>query len=167
LLSFLWHVTLTDATPVETDSDTEGFVGPVRSVVIDTAKLLPARLRWHGQVVGFIGKLHKRLPDRTSIFTMAPWQFVMVRSEKPSLLPDGEGEVLIAGRVTGTTVVELPEAGRARLPELSVVAIAPAVPPPSWAEWLEEPRMRVRTMTYDAQFLDQAGLQPMSSRCGI
>jgi YD repeat-containing protein len=181
LLSFLWHVTLTDATPVETDSDTEGFVGPVRSVVIDTAKLLPARLRWqqdfrhqahivewldtpdrtaqftaaplrwHGQVVGFVGKLHKRLPDRTSIFTMAPWQFVMLRSEKPSLLPQGDEQVLIAGRVEGTAVVELPVAGRALLPELSVVAIAPAVPPPSRAEWLEEPRVRVRTMTYDAQ----------------
>ena len=90
VLSFLWNVALTDATPVQTDREMDGFVGPVRSVVIETAKLLPARLplaaelsqqahivqwldtpdhvaqfttapmQWHGQVVGFVGTLHQR-----------------------------------------------------------------------------------------------------------
>jgi YD repeat-containing protein len=181
LLGFLWHVALTDATPIDTDRETDGFVGPVRSVVIETARLVPARLRWQqdfrqqahivewldtpdrvaqftaaplrwrGQVVGFVGTLHQRLPERASIFTLTPFQFVILRAEKSSLLPKGGEQVLVAGRVAGTAVVELPVAGQALLPEISVVATAPAAPPPSWAERLEEPRVRVRTMTYDAQ----------------
>jgi YD repeat-containing protein len=156
-------------------------MGPVRSVVLETAKLLPARLRWqqdfrqqahivewldtpdrvaqfttaptqwHGQVVGFVGTLHQRLPARTSVFTIAPFQFVVLRAEKSSLLPTDGEQVLVAGRVEGTAMVELPVAGQALLPELSVVAVAPAAPPPSWTEWLEEPRVRIQTMTYDAQ----------------
>jgi YD repeat-containing protein len=50
LLSFLWHVALTHAIPVQSDRETDGFVGPVRSVVIETAKLLPARLGWQQDV---------------------------------------------------------------------------------------------------------------------
>ena len=61
---------------------------------------------------------------------MAPWQFVMLRPEKSSLLPKVDEQVLIAGRVEGTTVVELPEQG-----EYSCRARGgchgPAVPPPS------------------------------------
>jgi YD repeat-containing protein len=181
VLSFLWNAALTDATPIQTDRETDGFVGPVRSVVIETAKLLPARLQWqqdfrqqahivewldtpdhvaqfttapmqwHGQVVGFVGTLHQRLSERTSVFTIAPWQFVVLRPEKSSQLPKVGEQVLVAGRVEGTAVVELPETGQVLLPDLSVVAIAPIAPPPSWGEWLEEPRVRGQTMTYDAQ----------------
>ena len=195
LLGVLWHVALTDASPVQTDRETAGFVGPVRSVVIETAKLLPARLqwqqdfrqqahivewldtpdrvaqfmtapmRWHGQVVGFVGTLHKQLPERTSIYTIAPFQFVVLRPETSSQLPNVGEQALVAGQVAGTTVVELPGAGQVLLPELAVVAMAPAVPPPSWAEWLEEPRVRGQTMTYDAQgklhdtaFYNEAGM---------
>jgi YD repeat-containing protein len=181
LLSLLWYVSPTDATPLQTDRDEEGFVGPVRSVVVEAAKLIPVRvrwqqsfgkqahiaqwldtpdlvaqfttapMRWHGQVVGFVGALYQLLPERTSVFTLAPFQFIALRPQAAQTLPKFGERVIVAGRVEGTTLLDLPVVGQILLPELSLVALAPPAPPESGPEWTEEPRMRRRTMAYDAQ----------------
>ena len=75
------------------------------------AQFMTAPMRWHGQVVGFVGTLHKQLPERTSIYTIAPFQFVVLRPETSSQLPNVGEQALVAGQVAGTTVVELPGAG--------------------------------------------------------
>jgi YD repeat-containing protein len=181
VLLSLWYLSPTDATPLQTDRDEDGFVGPVRSVVVETAKLTPARVRWqqsfrqqahvaqwlgtpdlvaqfttaprrwHGQVVGFVGEIYQLLPEQTSVFTLAPFQFIVVRSQTGQTLPKFGEQVIVAGRVEGTTLLDLPLVGPILLPELSLVALAPATPPLSWPEWTEEPRVRGRTTTYDAQ----------------
>jgi YD repeat-containing protein len=108
-------------------------------------------MRWQGQVVGFVGALAQVLPEGRSVFTMAPWQFVTLRPQAWQPLPRAGEQVLVAGRVEGTMVIDLPLGGHVPVPELTAVAITPAVPPAHWAEWTEEPRVRLQTMTYDTQ----------------
>jgi YD repeat-containing protein len=181
MCSVLWYVALTSASPVQTDRDAEGFRGPVRSVIVETAKLIPARrrwqqsfrseahvaqwldtpdfvsqfttapMRWHEQVVGFVGELYQLLPGGGSVFTLAPFQFVMLRPQESHPLPQSGEQVLVAGRVEGSTMIELPVVGQVLLPELTAVAIASPVPPAQWAAWTEETRRRGQTMTFDTQ----------------
>lgn len=180
-LSLFWSPVFTDPNLLQSDREADGFVGPVQSVVVETAKLIPVRIRWqqnfrsqahivhwletpdlvaqfttapmqwHEQVVGFVGELHQLLPARTSVFILAPFQFIAIQPQASLALPNVGEPALVAGRVVGTTVVELPVVGQVLLPELSAVAIAPAVPPTNWPEWSEEPRRLWQTTTYDAQ----------------
>jgi YD repeat-containing protein len=153
----------------------------VRLVIVETAKLIPAQLRWQqkfrqqaevvewldtparmaefttaplrwsGQVVGFVGEVYMLLPERRGLFTLGPFQYVSVTLREPHRSPTLGEQLLIAGRVAGTTMIDLPLLGPVLLPTLSLVALVPSTPPDGEAKWVEEPRVRWRTLTYDEQ----------------
>jgi YD repeat-containing protein len=115
------------------------------------AEFITAPMRWSGHVVGFAGEVYMLLPERRSLFTLAPFQYVTVTLPEPHLSPTLGDQLLIAGRVAGTTMIDLPLLGPVLIPTLALVALAPSTPPAGAAEWVEEPRVRWRTMTYDEQ----------------
>jgi YD repeat-containing protein len=169
------------ATAALTDSVTDGFIGPVHTAVIETARVVPAQVRWQqafgaraqvtewlespaihaqftadpsrwqGKVVGFVGELYVRLPEALSVFTIAPFQFVVVKHLPQTPLTIPGKTALIAGRVEGLTQVSLPLLETVWLPALHGVAIEAPAPPTAWTEWAEEARVLWRTLTYTPQ----------------
>jgi YD repeat-containing protein len=181
-------------TTAQTDRETDGFLGPVHTVVIETAQLVPAQVSWRqafsgraqvtewlesgvtsvqftsdpspwqNKVVGFLGKLHTYLQEGIGIFTIAPFQFVVIQNlPLTSWTKPGE-TMLLAGRVEGMRQVQMPPLGLVWLPKLHYVAMEESMPPTAWAKWTEKSRVLWRTLTYNRQgnctevaFYDPAG----------
>ena len=94
----------------QTDRETDGLLGPVHTVVVETAQLIPAQVRWQqafgigaqvtgwlaagvtsaqftsdpspwqNKVIGFLGKLHALLLEDIGVFAIAPFQFVVLQN---------------------------------------------------------------------------------------
>ena len=179
LISLL--VLYTEVTTAQTDRATDGFLGPVHTVVIETAQLVHAQVRWRqafgakaqvaewldsgatwaqftsdpnpwqNKVVGFLGELHTLLREDIGVFAIAPFQFVVIQNLPSTPWTKPGGTALLAGRVEGMTQVQLPPLGGVWIPKLRYVAMDVSTPPASWTEWTEKSRVLWRTLTYDRQ----------------
>jgi YD repeat-containing protein len=168
-------------TTAQADRETDGLLGPVHTVVIETAQLIPAQVQWQqafglgaqvtewleagvtsaqftsdpspwqNKVIGFLGTLHTLLQEDIGVFAIAPFQFVVIQN-LPLTPQTKPGEtVLLAGRVEGMAQVPLPPLGGVWLPKLHYMAMDASTPPAFWPEWTAKSRVLWHTLTYDRQ----------------